>query len=170
MKRLFRRTIKLIGIGLVLLGLFIALAIPISPSRFYQFHAFEAIQTVPGGYDSARSRLVRIGVLHGYAGGFCRKGVIRKGGGTPRVLTDGWFGGDIPSTPSGGETPMPVDMTTNGTGNRINLTIAGFKLLGNHDVTYSLLLPLWLWSLLFLIPGLTLGYLTRRRHLKDKGS
>lgn len=149
--------------SLVALGLLVALAIPFSINRYYQYHVYEATPTQSERYAYANSHSYRFGVVNGYAGGFYWEKQVGRGGGPKRVLTNGWLPENPHTLPPGEMNCIYVDLTANATGSRINLTIAKSKLLGDHGVTHSLLLPLWLWSLLCLIPGLVMVFLTRRR-------
>ncbi len=162
MKRIIRHGVRGLAFGLIVLGLLVALAIPFSPNRYYQYHAFDPTPTQVERYAYADSHLVRLGVVNGYAGGFYWRNQVGRGGGPERVLTDGWFPHGMQRLGPGQMNCFPADLTANGTGNRINLTLAQMILLGDHGVTHSLLLPLWLWSLFFLTPGLTLMYMTHR--------
>ncbi|NBC11503.1 MAG: hypothetical protein GVY24_07195 [Planctomycetes bacterium] len=163
MKRIFRQCLRALALCLIVLGLLVAVSILFSPSRYYQYHVLDATPTQSETYAYADSYSFRLGVINGFAGGFYWEKEVGRDGGPARVLTNGWFPDNAPLKP-GARMGIPADLTANATGNRINLTIAESKLLGDHGVTHSLLLPLWLWSLLCLTPGLALMYLTRRRN------
>lgn len=164
MKRIYRQCLRALALCLIVLGLLVAVCIPFSPNRYYQYHVLDATPTQSETYAYTDSYSFRLGVINGYAGGFYWEKEVGRGGGPKRVRTNGWFPQPSAPIPPDGETTLPVDLTTNATGNRINLTVANTILLGDHGVTHSLLLPLWLWSLLCLTPGLALVYLTRRRN------
>jgi len=162
MKRLIRRCLCGLAYCLILLGLLAALAFFFAPNRYYQYHVMQATPTQAERYAYADSHSIRLGVVNGFVGGFYWDQQVGRAGGPARVLTNGWFPDNRPLQ-SGEMACIPADLTVNATGNRINLTIAESRLLGNHPVTHSLLLPLWLCSLICLLAGAVALLLCKRR-------